>query len=515
MRFAIYARKSTESEDRQVQSLEDQIRELTALAQREGYIVTEIFQESRSAKAPGNRPEFDRLLREVEGGEFDGVLTWSMNRLSRNPVDGGRIAYLLQTGRLSMIRTIERTYRPDDNALLLSIENGMATAYIQDLSRNVKRGMQGKFERGWQNCKAPLGYKNDVETRETVPDPERFELVRSGWQMLAAGNCSTKEVVRYLQQRGLTVLSRRGERKPAATSTLYNMFRNPFYYGKIRFNELEKMGRHVAMVTQEEFASVQELLDTKRRPSSQRRLQFPYQGVLLCAECGCAVVGERKWKTYPRTGRSVEYVYYHCSGSKGCSKAGMRQEDVTKACESFVRALRISPSFDSWLRGTSAAILDRRVVKDPEVNQVASDIAQAQRRLDMLVSMRADGEIGQDEFARCRSQTLLKLKELKTLETSSLMRSSQVIDKVDSILKAAGSQRSSSCATLLKVLGGGTFRPGEVRFKGEPVIQKIATLEPAYASSRTAIDGELPPVGSFWWRQVDELLNLIEELLAQ
>lgn len=515
MRFAIYARKSTESEDRQIQSLEDQIRELTALARREGYIVTAVFQESRSAKAPENRPEFDRLLKDIEQGEFDGVLTWSMNRLSRNPVDGGRVAYLLQTGRLSVIRTIERTYRPDDNALLLSIENGMATAYIQDLSRNVKRGMQGKFERGWQNCKAPLGYRNDAESRETVPDPERFVLVRSAWTKLASGDCSTREVVRYLQQRGLTVLSRHGERKPVATSTLYNMFRNPFYCGRIRFNDLEKTGRHQAMVTEEEFAKVQNLLDTKCRPSSQRRLQFPYQGVLRCADCGCSVLGERKWKTYPRTGRTVEYVYYHCSGSKGCSKAGIRQEDLTKICEDFVRCLRITPAFDRWLRRTSAAVLERRIIEDTGLESLKADIAQAQQRLDALVTMRADGEIGQAEFARSRSQALSRMKQLKGLETSSLLKPSLVLDRLDAVLKAAGNQRAASCATLLKVLGGGTFRPGEVRFKVEPVVQKIATLELAYSGSRTAINGNLPPVGSFWWREVEGLLNLIEDTLVQ
>ena len=86
MRIALYARKSTEQEDRQVQSLDDQIRELTKLARRESLTIVETYHESKSAKAPNNRPEFDRLMSAIDEGRIDGILTWSINRLSRNPV---------------------------------------------------------------------------------------------------------------------------------------------------------------------------------------------------------------------------------------------------------------------------------------------------------------------------------------------------------------------------------------------------------------------------------------------
>ena len=148
MGIAIYARKSSESEDRQVQSLEDQVQALQVVAKNHGLVVSEVIQEARSAKAPNARPEFERLIRMVNEGEIEGILTWSINRLGRNLVDGGMVAHLLQTGRLKFIRTPERVYLPEDNVLIMSIENGMATSFVQDLSRNVKRG-------GWFPVKWP------------------------------------------------------------------------------------------------------------------------------------------------------------------------------------------------------------------------------------------------------------------------------------------------------------------------------------------------------------------------
>jgi len=516
MRFAIYARKSTESVDRQIQSLDDQIRELRNLASRENYTVVEIFQESRSAKAPGNRPEFDRMLSCIEAGGLDGVLTWAMDRLSRNPVDGGRIAYLLQTGRLSMIRTIEKSYLPDDNALLLSIENGMSTAYIQNLSRNVKRGMQGKFERGWQNNKAPIGYRNDAETREITPDPDRFDVMREGWNLLLTGDYRLRDVIEHLHSKGLTVHSRNGPRNIVSATALYNAFRNPFYSGQIGFNELKKMGKHLPMVSPDEFERVQMLLSDQGRPTRKRRLSFPFQGTLRCALCGCAILGERKVRTYPRTKRTVEYVYYHCSGSRGCSKASMRQEDIVTACTALAVSTAISERFESWLRKTCAAIIEQRFqVVAPNPDYLAM-LSKERKRLDALVTMRADGEIGPEEFARSRDHIQDRIKQLQSEERTAKQTPTILLDKMTTVLDAMGQSRLArkatveACAAMIRAIGGGQFQPDGLTFNLHPAIQKIATLEPQFLRSEIGESGDVPSIKSNWWTKVNEVLNLLE-----
>src|SRR5438552_4157392 len=103
-KYVIYARKSTESEDRQVLSIDSQVRELRQLASKHGVSVSDVLTESRSAKAPG-RPVFTELMRRIRRGEIDGVLCWKMDRLARNPYDSGMILQAQADGKLKRIIT--------------------------------------------------------------------------------------------------------------------------------------------------------------------------------------------------------------------------------------------------------------------------------------------------------------------------------------------------------------------------------------------------------------------------
>jgi len=110
----LYARKSSESEDRQVQSIEDQVNRLKELASDSNLDIREIYTEAKSAKTPNNRPVFNKMMEQIEKGEADGILCWQINRLSRNPIDSGRISWLLQGGILKSIQTVDRQYLPKE-----------------------------------------------------------------------------------------------------------------------------------------------------------------------------------------------------------------------------------------------------------------------------------------------------------------------------------------------------------------------------------------------------------------
>ena len=96
-KFFIYTRKSTDTEDRQVRSISDQLAELKELAVKEQIEVVDIFVEKQTAKAPG-RPVFNEMLLRIEA---NGILAWHPDRLARNSVDGGKIIYLLDTGKIA------------------------------------------------------------------------------------------------------------------------------------------------------------------------------------------------------------------------------------------------------------------------------------------------------------------------------------------------------------------------------------------------------------------------------
>src|SRR5690606_14909561 len=124
----IYCRKSTDTEDKQVLSLESQENELKRLAEAHGLNVVGILHESMSAKAEG-RPIFQQLLQLIASGKADAILCWKLDRLARNFIDGGRIIDLLQKAAIKEIRTYEGTHLPSDNVLMLAVNFGMANQY--------------------------------------------------------------------------------------------------------------------------------------------------------------------------------------------------------------------------------------------------------------------------------------------------------------------------------------------------------------------------------------------------
>src|SRR5262245_48570672 len=201
----IYARKSTESDDRQVLSIDSQVHELRAVALRRGLEVHEVLTESRSAKAPG-RPVFDQLMKRVERGEVSVLLCWKMDRLARNHLDSGRVLHALAASKLHEIITPERVYTSDGNDRLLGgIEFGFSTNFIDVLRANVRRGNRARMQQGWPTWRPPIGYLEDRTgpTTVVVRDPERFTMVRQMWDELLSGRRNPTEIASWAKEHGL------------------------------------------------------------------------------------------------------------------------------------------------------------------------------------------------------------------------------------------------------------------------------------------------------------------------
>ena len=146
-KFFLYARKSTDVEDKQVLSIEAQIAELRAFAKQNNLNVIDTFIEKQSAKIPG-RTIFNEMLKKLEKGEADGILSWHPDRLARNSVDGGKIIYLLDCGRITALRFPQFWFEnTSQGKFMLSIAFGKSKYYVDSLSENTKRGLRQKVRR--------------------------------------------------------------------------------------------------------------------------------------------------------------------------------------------------------------------------------------------------------------------------------------------------------------------------------------------------------------------------------
>ena len=160
-RAVIYARKSTESDDRQVLSIDSQIEELKLHALKTGFAISTVYCEAQSAKYPGRRV-FDEMISSMGLNRASTILCWSLDRLARNPIDGARLIWAIDQGTLRSIQTPRQTFSNSSNdKFLMNLEFGIAKKYIDDLSENTRRGLRAKLKLGWRPGLPPLGYLSE------------------------------------------------------------------------------------------------------------------------------------------------------------------------------------------------------------------------------------------------------------------------------------------------------------------------------------------------------------------
>jgi len=227
IKYFLYARKSSEQEDRQVLSIGSQESELKSLAQKEHLDMAEVLEESYSAKAPG-RKIFNAVIKRIENGEANGILAWHPNRLSRNSVDTGYLIYLMDQNKLLEIRTPGQTFKntPNDK-FLLNLLCSQAKLENDNKGVDVKRGLRRKAELGWHPGPAPIGYLNTPNKekgfRTIRKDPKIFPIIRKMFDLILSGSYTAPRVHEIaVNQWGLKKLARSG---------FYRTLYNPFYYG--------------------------------------------------------------------------------------------------------------------------------------------------------------------------------------------------------------------------------------------------------------------------------------------
>jgi site-specific DNA recombinase len=318
IKYFAYLRKSTDSEDRQIQSIEDQKKELERFATQYNLKVVKTFQENMSAKKPG-RPEFNKMILEIKKGKASGILCWKINRLTRNPVDGGEIQWLLQSGVLQSIQTPGREYKSEDNVIIMSVEQGMANQFILDLSKDVKRGLTSKAEKGQRPGLAPIGYKNDKASekgkKEILVDEEKFPLVRKMWDLMLTGNYTVKRIADIANDEWGLRTSYHKKQTRLSLSHVYRIFTNSFYYGEFEYGGKVYQGKHKTIITPEEYDHVQKILGEKGKPRPQTKI-LPFNGTIHCGKCGCSFTADQKIKYVKSEGITRSYIYHRCSKSK-------------------------------------------------------------------------------------------------------------------------------------------------------------------------------------------------------
>ena len=131
------------------------------------------------------------MIEGIKAGEYNAILTWHPDRLSRNAGDLGRLIDLMDSKQLLEIKTYNQTFTNSPNEkFLLMILGSEAKLENDNRGINVKRGLRALTERGLWPCPAPIGYENVGEkgNRGIVKiDPPRAHIVQVIFEKAAEG----------------------------------------------------------------------------------------------------------------------------------------------------------------------------------------------------------------------------------------------------------------------------------------------------------------------------------------
>ena len=266
IKYFIYCRKSSEDEERQVLSIEAQLTELREFAKQNNLFVTKEYYESKTAKEPG-REVFNEMLGEVEKGTAQGILAWNPDRLARNSIDGGRVIYLVDTGKIVSLKFPTFWFEATPQGkFMLSVAFGQAKYYTDNLRENILRGIRQKIRRGELSAKAPLGYFNEPRLRTIEPDKKTFSKVKESLEAFASGQYTLTKIRDKMFSLGLVNTGG----KPLHLSSIFNVLTNPFYYGHFRYRGEVQEGTHKPMISKKLFDRIQEALVQNGKPRKKR-----------------------------------------------------------------------------------------------------------------------------------------------------------------------------------------------------------------------------------------------------
>lgn len=347
IKYCLYARKSTEEDERQALSIDSQIKEMLLLAQREGLEVVEIRRESHSAKASGARPIFMQLLQDIREEKFNGILTWAPDRLSRNGGDLGALVDLIDQKRLVEIRTFSQKFTNNPNEkFLLMILGSQAKLENDNKSLNVKRGLKTRVEMGLWPTVAPTGYLNERtygKECQVIIDPVRGPVIRMMFEKVAQERWSGRKVYKWLKD-DMKFKSRHGVN--LNLSTIYNILKTPFYTGTFEYPRGSGnwyTGKHTPLISKELFEEVQQKIAEEKTVKNNYTKDFTFTKLMICGLCGSGISAQEKFKNIS-DGSVHQYIYYSCTRHKdhNCGNPYIREDNLISQLEEIIDTLDIN-----------------------------------------------------------------------------------------------------------------------------------------------------------------------------
>ncbi len=461
MKYIAYCRKSTDEKDKQVLSIDQQIAELKEFSSREHLEVIDFVIEAKTAKIPG-REQFANLLRRIEKGEAQGIVSWHPDRLARNSIDGGKIIYLLDTGKIQDLKFPSFWFdSTPQGKFMLNIAFGQSKYYVDNLSENVKRGMRHKLRLGIWPLKAPLGYTNNRANKTIEVVTETSKIIKKAFALFAEGGKSFTEISLYLHKFGIS----KADGKPLKVDQITKMLKDRFYTGILNYAGEYYQASHKCFISKELFDQVQKQVEKIERPRLNGH-SFAFSGLACCGECGAAITSEQHIKKY-KNGNSQTFIYYRCTKKlKPCTQKYISEEKLEIQIREMLEKVSLPQEWASdWYQWLDRDEKEEIILSQENITNLKTEIETLDKKLNFLLDSFLDQVIDNETYKKKKNELFeekLKInEEITKIQTSGSSWLEPMKTFVSSALSCAKIARAqNTCSDLAigaKTVGSNFF----------------------------------------------------------
>jgi len=357
----LYARVSTREQARtgggeEGYSLPAQREAGHAKAKQLDAAVTGIYIDAGESAKSANRPELQRMLRDIKKQHPTYVIVHKIDRLARNREDDIAINLALRKAGTTLISCSENLNDTPSGRFLYNIMADMAQFYSDNLAQEVLKGLVAKAKEGGTPYRAPLGYLHKREYRGGAMaswvelDPERAPLIRWAFERYGSGDCTVADLVETLREKGLTTRTTpaRPERELSYNSLL-SMLRNPYYMGVITYQGVTYEGQHEPLIDPELWLRVQDVLTAHAHAGEKDRKHLHYlRGTIFCGGCGGRLIFSRN------IGNGGSYDYFICpkrpTKTARCPRRAIRVGKIEEGIAAFYSRFQLTEQARSAAR---------------------------------------------------------------------------------------------------------------------------------------------------------------------
>ena len=373
----IYARYSSHSQTEQ--SIEGQLHDAYAYAERNGYRVISEYIDRALTGTKDTRPDFQRMIKDAEKRQFQVVIVWKLDRFARNRYDSAFYKAKLKKCGVRVVSVMENIPETPEGIILEGLLESMAEYYSANLSENIRRGQQESIKKGWFcGGSIPHGYR--VQDHRLVEDERTSPVVKELYRRYADGD-SLADIARDLNARGYR--TRRGHE--FCVSTFDNMMPNPAYIGRYTYAGTVVPELAVPLIDQETYdRCVQRRMANRRAPAANRStVDYLLQGKLFCGHCGSLMCGDAGTS---KTG--IRHLYYSCSARKhrkgNCKKKAEKKDFIEwYVCEQTVLYI-LDPERMDFIAGAVVDVYNSDIDNE-KINALQRTVKRLNDELNLLV----------------------------------------------------------------------------------------------------------------------------------